>query len=36
MKEEPSVWAASVLVASVMLLVILFVLGLAMLLDPVP
>ena len=35
MKEEPPVWAASVVVASVMLLVVLGILALAMLLGPI-
>jgi hypothetical protein len=34
-KDEPSIWAASVVVASVMLLVVLGVLALAMLLSPI-
>ena len=36
MKGEPSVWAASALVAAGLLLVILVVLGLAVVLDPIP
>jgi len=36
MKEEPSPWAASAAVASVLLLVVLGVLALAVLLDPIP
>jgi hypothetical protein len=36
MKELRSVWAASAVVASLMLLLILIVLALAILLDPVP
>ena len=35
MKDEPSVWAASVVVAAVMLLVVLGILALAMLLGPI-
>jgi hypothetical protein len=34
-KDEPSIWAASVVVASVMLLVVLGVLALAVLLSPI-
>jgi hypothetical protein len=34
-KDEPSLWAASVVVASVMLLVVLGVLALAVLLSPI-
>jgi len=34
-KDEPSVWAASVVVAAVMLLVVLGILALAMLLGPI-
>jgi hypothetical protein len=34
--EDPPAWAASTLVASVLLLVVLAVLALAVLLDPIP
>ena len=36
MKDGPSVWAASVLVASVLLLVVVGVLALAAWVDPIP
>ena len=36
MRDEPSAWAASVVVTSVLLLVVLTVLALAVLLDPIP
>lgn len=35
MKDDPSIWAASVVVASVMLLVVLGVLAFAVLLGPI-
>jgi hypothetical protein len=36
MKEDPPAWAASTLVASLLLLVVLAVMAFAVLLDPIP